>query len=213
MSASSIDCTVILGFLLALAGCASTQVYRGADPVDPGAWQAGGALGVGVLADREQETRIPSGHVQLDARRGMTENLDLGLRLYTLGLQGNATWRVVRGGWSWALAPAVEGARTRESALTVDAIHGFAHTTVIATRALSPSWALSLGPSVGFGLYWPETGGSAHGVWLGGFVNASGSFWQDWHFVPELGLFRVFSGEVPVKGVGAELGAALLHDF
>lgn len=203
----------VLVFSLGATGCASTQVYRGADPVDVGHWQAGGALGVGVLRDEEQKTRVPTGHIQFDGRRGMTEDLDLGLRLYTFGLQGNATWRFYEGGWSWALAPALDGVRTRENALTVDAIQVFFHTTAIATHALSPSWDLSLGPSLGWGVYWPETGGSAQGVWLGGFANMSGRFWERWHFVPELGLLRVFVGEVPVRGIGAYVGAALMRDF
>ncbi len=201
-----------LGAVL-FCGCSSTTLYRGADPVDAGKWQVGAAIGAGVLNDTEQDTRLPTADIELHVRRGVAQDLDLGLKLYTVGVEANATWRVWAGNWSWALAPAVSGVRTPNTALLVDAVHVFSQTAAIATRALSPRWRLSLGPLVGGGLYWPETGGFALGAWLGGFVNAAVRVWQRWHIVPEIGLIRVFAGEVPVRGGVARVGVALVRDM
>src|SRR5262245_35777021 len=94
-----------------LAACGPTGVYRTADPVPRGRWQIGAAVGAGTLRDTEQDTHVPTGHVELEARRGMTDDLDLGLKLYTVGLEANATWRLARRRWSFALAPSFGGAR------------------------------------------------------------------------------------------------------
>ena len=200
-----------LGALLALllCGCPSTTTYRTADPVAPGKWQVAAATGLGGMRDDEQDTRIPTGHLELGVRRGIVSDLDVGFELHTIGAEINATWRFARGEWSWALAPALAGVHTRESAVLTDAIHLFANGVVIASRRLSPRWHLALGPLAGWGLYWPETGGSAHGAWLGGFVNADLAIGKRWHLRPELGMYRVFAGEVPVRGSAINLGVGL----
>jgi len=190
----------LLGALL-LAACPSTTVYRTADPVPPGRWQLAAATGIGGMRDTEQESRIPTGHLELAARRGIRPDLDLGLKLYTIGVEASATWRFRRSPtWSWALAPSLGGARTRESGVITDAIHLFAGGAVIASRKLSRRWHLGLGPLAGWGLYWPETGGHATGAWLGGFINADARISASWHLVPEIGAYRVITGEVPVHG-------------
>jgi len=196
------------------AGCPSTTVYRSADPVEPGRWQLHGGLGAGAWRDTEQETRLPVGSFELGARRGLRDDLDLGVSLYTFGAAIDATWRFHRGPtWSLAVAPSLSGARLAETAVTTDSINLFAGATLIASRPLSRCWTLALGPSLGWGLYWPETGGHAQGGWLGGFVGADRRLGARWHFTPELGLFRVFAGEVPVKGGGIQLGAAARVDL
>jgi len=196
-----------------LAGCPSTTVYRTADPVPPGHWQLSAATGVGGLNDTEQESRIPTGHIEVSARRGLQRDLDVGLKLYTVGTEASATWRFRRGVWSWALAPSLGGAHTVENGVTTDAIHLFAGTAVIASRSLSRCWKVGLGPFAGWGLYWPETGGHATGAWLGGFVNADRRLGAHWHITPELGVYRVFTGEVPVRGGALWAGAAVRWDL
>ncbi len=203
---------VLLAALLG-AGCPSTTVYRSAEPVARGRWQLHGAAGAGAYRDDEQQSRIPSGHVELGARRGITDDLDLGGKLYTYGLEASATWRLARrGAWSYALAPALGGTRTVETPLTTDAIHLHAATALIASRPLS-CWMLAFGPTAGWGLYWPETGGTARGLWLGAFINADRRVGRRWHLTPELGLFRGVSGDVPVDGAWLHLGLGVRIDL
>jgi len=196
-----------------VAGCGPTGVYRTADPVARGRWQIGAAAGGGVLRDTEQDTRIPTGHIELEARRGMTDALDLGLKLYTFGLEANATWRLYHQRWSLALAPSVGGARTRENGLITDALHLQAGNAFIASRPISRRWTFAAGPLVGWGLFLPAGGGSAQGIWGGGFAlfdfHTSGRF----HLAPELALFDVLWGEVPVRGFGARIGVGMRWDL
>lgn len=203
--------SALLSTLLALGlgGCPSTSVYRTAEPVAPGTWRLSAATGAGSIADREQESQIPTGQLELSARRGLIRDLDVGGKLYISGAELNATWRVHRGRWSWALAPYLSGTRTRESNISVDAIHLFAGSALIASRALSEHWVVSTGPMLGYGVYWPETGGSAQGGWLGGFVHGEWRFSERWRLTPELGVYRVVAGEVPVRGGAIHLGTAL----
>ena len=198
--------------LLLLAGCPATSVYRSADPVAPGRWRVGGAITGGVYRDSEQRSRVPVAALELDARRGVRPDLDLGARLSTAGLDLDATWRFAHGRWSWALAPDLGGLRTGDTALSPPAIDLFAQTALIGSRALSRRWTLSVGPSIGGGLYWPETGGHASGLWLGGFVNA-GVRLGAWTLAPELSILRVVAGDVPVHGSGALLGVGLARDL
>jgi hypothetical protein len=199
--------------LALLAGCPSTTVYRTADPVPPGQWQVGGAVAVGGLRDTEQDTRAPTAAIELSARRGIAPDVDVGAKLYTLGAQLEATWRVHRGTWSWALAPHVGGMKTNESGAVVSAINLFVGSAAIASRPLSRRWTVGMGPLAGWGLYWPETGGHAQGFWLGGFVHADARLGRRWHLTPELGVYRVVLGEVPVRGSAIHLGAAVRLDL
>ncbi len=173
----------------------------------------GGSAGVGSMSDREQNTRFPTGELELSARRGVRQDLDVGAKLYVAGVEANATWRVAHGTWSWALAPSLGGIRTQDSGATVDAINLFAGLTGIATRHLTPRWTVSVGPTAGWGLYWPVTGGSAQGAWLGGFVQGEARLGARWRITPEIGAYRVFAGQVPVRGGAMRLGVAMSRDL
>lgn len=200
--------TVACGFLglLILSGCPSTSVYRSADPVAPGRWSFGAATGVASMRDTERDTQFPSGHLELSARRGLAQDLDAGVKLYVAGLEANATWRLHRGRWSWAVAPYLSGLRTKNTAVTVDAIHVFAGSAVVGSRRLSSGWKLSLGPSLGYGLYWPVTGGFAQGGSLGGFINGQWSISDAWALVPEMSAYKVVVGDVPLHGHAMQIG-------
>lgn len=202
--------TLALG---ALAGCPSTSVYRTADPVPKGAWQVGLGADLGALSDTEQQTRAPTGSLELSVRRGLADNVDIGAKLYTFGLEMNATVRLRKRRWSWALAPYVAGLRTDESASSVRALHVFAGSAAIVSRPLSARWTFATGPFVGYGLYRPETGGSAHGLWLGGFLHFDRAVGKRSHITPEIGVYRVVAGEVPVRGGAVRLGAAWRWDL
>jgi hypothetical protein len=175
-------------------------VYRTADPVPPKQWRLGAASGIGVFRDTERETSVPSVPLVLSARRGIGQDLDVGARIYTSGMQLSATWRVHHATWSLALAPSIGGARLLESAVTVDSINLFAGLQGIASRAISKRWTIAMGPTSGWGLYYPETGGHAQGVWLGAFVLAEAKLGSRWRIGPELGGYGVVSGQVPVQG-------------
>ena len=197
-----------------LVACAPTTIYRSAHPVDRGAWRGSAAIGLGALRDTEQDTRIPILPIEVAARRGVTGDLDLGGRLYTFGAEINATFRVHRRGpWAIGLVPALGGLKSRRNNVIPEAIHLHAALTVPVTYTLNPRVDLSFGPLSGWGLYWPEGGGHAQGLWLGAFTNLDIRIGTRWHLLPELSVFRVATGEVPVRGGGLTLGAAFARDW
>lgn len=192
------------------AGCPSTSLYRSAEPVAAGRWQLFAGAGGGVQADRVQDARTPTGSFELGARRGFGGEVDVGLKVYTVGLSTGATIRYLRRGrWSFALAPEVSIARTPENNVSTNALHLFALATLPITDRLSRTWALSFGPSIGGGVYLPATGGSAAGLWLGAFVNLEARLGERWWLVPELSAYQVVSGEVPLRGGALSLGVGL----
>ncbi|RMH38226.1 MAG: hypothetical protein D6689_19865 [Deltaproteobacteria bacterium] len=165
------------------------------------------------MRDFEQDSRLPIGHVELSARRGVAPDVDVGAKLFVAGAQVEATWRVVRGRWSWAVAPSLAAARTANTPATVDAIHAFAGVAGIASRPLSRRWSVSVGPLAGWGLFWPRTGGHAQGLWLGAFAGAEARLGARWRVAPELSVYRVVAGEVPIAGAAVQLGAAVRYDL
>jgi hypothetical protein len=211
---SSVRCAFLLGVtMLALSACPSTGVYRTADPVPVEEWRLGGALGIGLLKDREQKTKFPTVPVVLSARRGIVEDLDIGARIYATGVQLNATWRVYHERWSLALAPSIGGTRSPDSPVVVESAHLFVQLQGIASTALDKRWTIATGPKTGWGLYYPVTGGSAQGLWLGAFVLAEAKLGSKWRVGPELGAFAVVSGEVPVAGSHIEFAVNTKRDF
>ncbi len=193
-----------------LAGCPSTTLYRTADPVPRGRWQLAFGASGGALADDVQEARSPTGQGEVGLRRGVSGNADVGVKLFTLGLGVDATLRFVhRGRWSLAFAPEVSAMHTPTSTLTTAASHLFARGSVLATYRTSPQWAFTLAPSVGAGLYLPRSAGYRAGLWLGATVNAEVRVGAGVWLVPEVGGYRVLTGEVPLRGAGFSVGLGL----
>lgn len=201
-----------------LGACPSTSVYRSATPVSEGHWRASAASSLGAMNDREQGSAFPTADLELAVRRGMSANSDLGAKLHSSGVELNGTWRLrdaggEEGGWSFALAPALGGVRVQESALSPDAIDLFAQLHGVASKELSKRWTLSMGPSTGLGVYWPVTGGSERGLWLGAFGNGEFRLSSRWHMIPEFGFYRVVAGQVPVRGGAMRMGLAFSREL
>jgi len=195
-------------------GCPSVSMYRSAEPVPAGRWQASLLAGAGALADRETGARTPTGYGALGLQRGLTDDVDVGVRLYTVGLSALATVRFVhRGSWSVALAPELSVVRTPNTSTTTNAFHLFAAATVPVTYRASRTWAFSAGPSVGGGVYLPEAGGSSGGMWLGAFVNAEARLGERWWLVPEVSGYNVVVGDVPLRGGLFTAGLGLRFGF
>ena len=191
-------------------GCPPTNLYRTAEPTPKGEWQLTGGLGVGQIRDLEQQTKSPTVPIELGARRGLTDDLDIGARVFFPGLDVNATWRFLhRGPWSVAVAPQLAFVRTIATGTTINSLTMFPVLVAPATYRVSTAWAFTLGPSLGLGIYWPETGGNAKGLWLGGLLGAEWRVGRRVWLVPELTTYRVVSGEVPVKGSFVAFGLGL----
>lgn len=199
---------VALAALASGLGCPPPAVYQTADTLEPGRWQVGGGLGVGSLRDDEQKTRIPTGDLQFFARRGLVPDLDVGLRLYSVGLEASAKYRFHHDLWSLAVMPGLAVLGTNENVVTTKAFHSFLTVPMLASRRLSERWSISFGPKVITGLYWSTTSEPTLGLQLGGY-SMFGLHLGRWTVMPEIDLSRTVAGTVPVDGWVAHVGVGL----
>jgi len=206
----------ILGLsALALAcSCGSYTTYQTAEPLPRGRWQGAVALGPGVFRDDPGDTRLPTIHAEVGARRGVGADTDVGLKLYTIGWEAGVRHRVFHGdAWSIAGLFALGGLRSTGKGGLPDALAGHLRGTLAFTHRSSPRWAWSFGPIATGSLYLPAAGGHATGVLGGVFGNAEWRLGARWRLVPELSLHRTLTGDVPVDGLVVQLGAGLARDF
>lgn len=205
---------VVAALAAVTTACPSTSLFRTAEPVARGQWQLTLAGAGGGLSDRETGAGAATGFGELGLRRGLTDEVDVGVKLYTFGLAINSTARVLhRGAWSIALAPELSLARTPRNATTTNAAHLFGVLTAPVTWRASPTWALSWGPSLGGGGYFPENGGSAGGFWIGGFASVEAHVATRWWLVVELNGYNVVAGDVPLRGGFVTGGAGVRFGF
>jgi hypothetical protein len=197
----------------ALCSCAALSTRQSADTVPAGSYQVFAGLDGVAYRDTQQRVTTPTLQAELGLRRGLSENVDVGARIYVQGVEAGVKWRFARGEWAAALAPSVAASRTRDTTLTVDALYLFSHLPLIVGHRVSPTASVNFGPRLMYGYFYPATGGSAHGLSLGGFVNVDRRLGETWHVFPEIVAYRSVVGEVPVPGWIAQLGAGLAKDF
>lgn len=202
-----------LATALGTTGCGTLATHQGTAPVAPGEWQVAASAGVLGLVDTEQKTKAPGADVQLALRRGLAPNLDAGLKLSPFGLDALLKWRALSGSWPVAVAPSLGVARTPRTGLTTNAFFTWAHLPIIFGHAVSEKVSINVGPHLIYGYYLPAVGDPAHGLSLGGFVNLEWRVAARARLVPEIGVFRTLSGEVPITGWMAYVGPGVLVDL
>ncbi len=69
------------------------------------AFHGAGGIGVVRFQDKPQDSDLKTANIELFVRRGIVENLDVGLRLYTFSAENSAKWRFRDGAWGLALMP------------------------------------------------------------------------------------------------------------
>ena len=173
------------------------------------------ALGAGVFDDGPQQSHTPTINLELGARRGIADATDVGLKLYTFGIEASIRQQLTSGHWSWALLGAIGGTRSsnRSSSAIPNAVLGQVKLGAVATRRTSETFAVSIGPIATGSVFVPEGGGGAVGALLGGFVNLDWRFGARWHLVPELSWHWTIAGDVPVDGTVGQLGVAFARDL
>jgi len=198
------------------SGCGSYTTYQTAEPLPRGAWQGAAALGPGLFRDDPGDTKLPSVHVELAARRGLGHDTDVGLKLYALGWETNVRHRFVATDTGWSIAGlfALGGLRSQgDGSPMPDALEGHVRATAAFTKRTSKKWAWTFGPVVTGSLFLPAAGGHATGVLAGAFGNVEWAFGKKWRLMPELSLHRTIHGDVPVDGAVVELGVGMTRDF
>ena len=199
--------------LIAATACGSVTTYQTADVLPRGTWSVQLAASVGGFNDTEQETKIPTGSFEIAARRGLGADTDVGLKLYTAGIEASVRYRISEGYWSWALLGSLGGMITDESSPAGAAGLTQLRLGAVATKHRSKTWGWNMGPITTFSLLRPAGGGTAGGAMIGGFVGFDWRFADVWHLTPELSLHVTAAGEVPVHGSVGMIGTAISREF
>ena len=135
--------------LVLLTACGSVTQYQSADPVGARRWQGMAAAGVGSFKDDPQQGKTPTANVELGARYGITDDLDVGLKLFALGIEASVRARVRTGGtgaWSIALLAAANSEGNNKASAGNDAaILAQLRLGAVATRHASPRWGWNVG--------------------------------------------------------------------
>lgn len=202
---------------LTIAACGSLTSYHTAETLPCGTWQVQAAIGAGSYRDEPFGTNTPTAHAELSARVGLTDDTELGAKLYTLGAELGARHRLRRRasarGMSLAVHASLGGVRSRGEGSLPEMILGQARLGMLATWRSSPRLAWTFG-GIGTGsLFLPAGGGHATGTLLGGVANLDWRFAARWHLIPELSLHRSLAGDVPVDGSVAMAGLAVAWDL
>lgn len=195
------------------AGCSTLATRQTAEPVAKGKWQLSGGADALYLRDVRQQTKVPSGMAELGVRYGLGGDVDVGVRVYTIGAGVGAKWRFVNRSWMLALAPEFNYVYTPENATTTKAMFLYGHLPLIAGHRFSDRMGIHFGPKSLYGFYYPTTGGQAHGLSLGVFCNTDIRLSRRWRVVPELSVYRTVTGEVPIAGWFGQLGTGVLLDL
>lgn len=127
--------------LAALVGCTTLSTLDGARTLDPGQVQVASAVSVqGGTNAISRATGIPVGQVELGARYGVVEHVDIGARIYVGGALVDVRYRFAqRGPWHFAVAPGIGGLPAPRVG-RVD-VRG----PIRAQRALGESWDVTVG--------------------------------------------------------------------
>lgn len=146
----------LCALVVLVTACGSVTTYQSADVLPRGKWQGMIAAGVGGFDDRPQQAKTPTGTFEVAARRGLGGETDLGLKLYTLGIELSIRHRLSTGRWSWALLGSLGGVKTDETSPTGAAGLTQARLGAVATKRRSPTWAWNMGPMTTFSLLRPR---------------------------------------------------------
>ncbi|MBL9013660.1 MAG: hypothetical protein JNL83_05770 [Myxococcales bacterium] len=202
-----------IAIVLAAAGCGSVTTYQSADVLPRGTWSVALAASAGGFTDTEQETKIPTGAFELAGRVGVGGDTDVGLKLYTAGIEASVRHQIADGRWAWALLGSLGGVVTDEDSPVGAAGLTQLRLGAVATKHRSTTWGWNMGPIATFSLLRPAGGGTAGGALIGGFVGFDWRFADVWHLTPELSLHVTAAGEVPVAGSVGMLGVAISREL
>lgn len=196
-----------------LPACAPLASHQTAEPAPAGRWQIAGAVGGAVYVDTEQRSKTPAPAVDFVVRRGLGANVDVGARLFLLGMGLGAKWKFVSGSWPVAIAPEVLASRYGDTALVPPSFFGWGSLPIVIGHRFGERFGVNFGPKALYGFYQPKTGGTAHGLSLGGFVDVEIRIAKGARLLPELVVLQAALGDVPVRGPSVYFGPGVLVDF
>jgi len=141
---------LVLAVALACGGCPSFSTLQTPRTVPEGELRfAALAGGAGALSD-DEGPGPRSAQFELSARYGLSDNVDVGVKLYSLGIEAGVKWLMLRGPIDIAIAPAISYASFDDQMGT--SFNAFyAHLPLMFGWNISDRVTLSFGPKLMFG--------------------------------------------------------------
>jgi len=186
-----------------LTGCPSLSTLQTPATVPEGDFRfAIGLEAVGVVSGGASGT---APQAEFAARYGVSDNIDIGAKVYGLGAELGLKWQFLRGGFDAAVAPAVSfisisstGASGESASISVF----YFHLPLLFGANLSDSFTLAFGPKFLYGLFLGDVSTSSGdefasgdvlmgGLYLGLPIRVGGAFWV----APEINVYTPFVAE------------------
>ncbi len=141
---------LVVGLAAVCGGCPSFSTLQTPRTVPEGELRFGAlAGGAGALSD-EGGAGPRSAQFELSARYGLSERVDVGVKLYALGIEASLKWWMVRGPLDLAIAPAVSYA-SFDDQMGTQFNAFYAHLPLLLGWNVSDRVTLSFGPKLMFG--------------------------------------------------------------
>jgi hypothetical protein len=187
--------------LLVLAGCPSLSTLQTPRTVPPGDLRV--AVGAEAVGAPTSDGNLTAPQIELGLRYGLSENWDIGAKLYGLGLELGVKYQFLRGDFDAALAPAASfiAFSTKNSAgdkvsaqvfyLHVPLLFG-ANLNDVVTFAFGPKFLYAVvnasGTSSG-----TSSSATASGAMLGGYVGLPLRLGRAFWLAPEINVYKPFA--------------------
>jgi hypothetical protein len=197
---------------LALAGCPSLSTLQTPRTVPQGQARFGfGLEGVGIkTASRTSNgTNVPATSVTLpqfefSTRYGLSDNLDIGGKLYLFGAELGLKYQPLRGDLDLAIAPAASylslsdsssdgSGNSSSSSISVT----YLHLPLLFGLNLNDNFTLSFGPKLLYAIVSGTASSNSdtasattRGLWVGGYVSIPIKVGQAFWIAPELNVYR-----------------------
>src|SRR4051812_22691591 len=200
---------------LALTGCPSLSTMQTPRTVPQGQVRLGlGFEAVGIKpparTDSSTGTTTPSQSVtfpqfELTLRYGVTDNLDIGGKLYLIGAEAGLKYQFLRGPLDVAIAPAASyisiGSSSGDSSSSISAT--YLHLPVLFGLNINENVAISFGPkflytiaSVTAGDTSDRASAATSGLWVGGYVSLPLKVGHAFWVAPEINVYRPLKEDV-----------------
>jgi len=140
----------VVGLAAVCAGCPSFSTLQTPRTVPEGELRFGALAGGAGALSNDAGPGPSSAQFELSARYGLSERVDVGVKLYALGIEASLKWWMVRGPLDLAIAPAVSYA-SFDDRMGTQFNAFYAHLPLLLGWNLSDRVTLSFGPKLMFG--------------------------------------------------------------
>ena len=204
---------MVISLAIVWWGCPSLSTFQTVDTVPEGETRfAVGAEALGVSADSGGGT-VPQ--IEFGMRYGLSDNLDLGAKLFLAGLEMGVKYQFMNGSFDAAIAPAASFSYFSSG----DASTGFlyVHLPVLFGYNLSDSFAVAFGPKFIYAAVFGDitveedsTDFSGDGLLGGGFVSFPIKLGDAFWIAPEINIYAPFTGDTAFESLWWQGGLAFM---